>query len=448
MTKILSFPPGFKWGAATAAYQIEGAWNVDGRGESIWDRFSHTPGKTAGGDNADTACEHYYRWPQDMTLMKELGLNAYRFSTSWSRVLPEGRGAVNQTGLDFYSRLVDALLENGIEPYITLYHWDLPQTIQDAGGWLNRRTIDWFAEYADLMVRTLGDRINRWVTFNEPFVAFNHGFYEGVHAPGVKDLGTAVQMLHHLFLAHGEAVRAGRELLPNGEFGIVNLFTNFLPATDSPADREAAEWKWTWENRLLIEPVLLGRYPDEIQDFYRKNKITPVILDGDMERMSPALDFLGVNHYFTYHVSADANGEPQCIERDIPKTDLGWPIDPEGFRDMLVRLTKDYGKRPLYITENGLSLQDMISPDGKVHDPRRISYLNGFLQATHQAIETGADIRGYFHWSLMDNFEWAMGYEPRFGLTYVDYPTQKRIIKDSGRFYTEVIRRNGIEVQD
>lgn len=447
MSNFLQFPKGFKWGAATAAYQIEGAWNEDGKGESIWDRFSHTPGKIADGDMGDAACDHYHRWREDLDLMKELGLNTYRFSISWSRVLPEGRGAVNQAGLDFYSNLIDGLLERGITPFVTLYHWDLPQAIQDAGGWLNRRTIQWFADYAALMVETFGDRVKHWVTFNEPWVVANFGYGEGNHPPGVNDPATVAQVNHHLFLAHGAAIRACRAIRTDLQFGLVNVLSQYYPDTDCAEDREAAELEWIWNNRLYVEPALLGRYPEEVLSEYRRENIMPVILEDDMERMSPPLDFLGVNHYFSQYISAGPDGKRSQVKHaDIERTDLDWPIYPDGLREMMIRLYKDY-KKPMYITENGLAIFETVATDGQVHDPRRISYMRRFIQALHQSMEAGVDVQGYIPWSLMDNFEWALGYKPRFGMIYVDYQSQKRIIKDSGRYYAEIISRNGLEVE-
>jgi beta-glucosidase len=324
----------------------------------------------------------------------------------------------------------------------------MPQALQDAGGWLNRRMIDWFAEYAVLMVKNFGDRVKYWTTFNEPWVISNFGYGNGSNAPGGNDRATIAQVNHHLFLAHGAAVRACREIRPELQYGIVNCLIQCYPDSESPADRAAVESEWTWANRLYIEPILLGRYPEEVLDGYREKKMMPVILDGDMEKMSPPLDFMGINHYFSNFIRAGKNGEPDYVERiDIPRSDLEWPIYPDGMRDLLIRIQKDYGM-PLYITENGVSLQDSVESDGQVHDSRRVEYIRGFVRAAHQAVKAGVDLRGYMVWSLMDNFEWALGYGPRFGMVYVDYGTQKRTLKDSARFYRKIIKKNGLEIED
>lgn len=447
MTRKIQFPDKFLWGAATAAYQIEGAWNEDGRAESIWDRFSHTPGKVTKGENGDVACDHYHRWPQDVALMAELGLKAYRFSISWSRVLPDGRGNVNQKGIDFYSRLVDGLLEKNITPFITLYHWDLPQALQDAGGWLNRRIIDWFAEYAAVVYRALGDRVQNWMTINEPNVFSTLGYRLGYHAPGVQDPATSFQVLHHLYLAHGAAIRTMCEVLPSGKIGIVPALVQNYPATDSPEDIEAAHQR-NMMDQSLIEPLMRGQYLPQQLDYLDSIGARPVILDGDMELISTPADFLGINHYFSYFVSAKHGDGFVPPKPGLPVTDLNWPIYPNGLRDMLIRVTKEYGSMPIYITENGAAFNDQVSPDGQIHDTRRVEFLRGFISALGEAIEAGVDVRGYFVWSLMDNFEWNKGYDPRFGLIYMDYTTQKRIVKDSGRFYADVIRANSVNLSE
>lgn len=447
MAKFLKFPSDFLWGASTSAYQIEGGWNEDGRAESIWDRFAHSPGHTKGSADGDTACDHYHRFQDDVGLMRELGLSAYRFSISWPRVLPEGRGTSNRMGLDFYSRLVDALLEKNITPIITLYHWDLPQAIQDAGGWLNRRTIDWFVEYASLMYKTLGDRVIWWTTFNEPMVCAELGFEKGTHAPGVRDKATSLQVFHHILVAHGDAVAAGRPIIPKGKLGIAPALLMAYPATDSDTDRAAAETAWQHADAYQLDPVLRGCYPETVRAGMVRSAVFPTVLSGDMERICQPIDYLGVNHYFSFFFTPAGNGTVKYIKTDkvTERSDLDWPVYPPGLTELLLRLKNDYGTIPIIITENGLSLNDTIAPDGEVHDPRRISCLRGFLKATYNALSLGVDIRGYCHWSLMDNFEWAYGYEPRFGLTYVDYPTQRRVIKDSGREYAKIIEAGGLE---
>lgn len=446
MTKLLQFPEGFKWGAATASYQIEGAWNEDGRGESIWDRFCHTPNHIQDNENGNVACDHYHRMPQDVALMGEIGLKAYRFSISWPRVLPMGRGDVNQKGIDFYSRLVDKLLEQGITPFATLYHWDLPMELQNAGGWLNRRIVDWFAEYAAVMYRALGDRVDHWMTINEPNVCSYCGFGNGMHAPGVKDFPTMYQVMHHVLMAHGAAVRTIREVLPSAKIGLVPALSQAYPASDKPEDIAAAE-QWNARDLAMILPVLKGKYPEKMIEQLQAEGTAPVVLDGDLELISTPADFLAINHYFSHFIEADqADGWPEP-RPGMPTTDLGWPVYPTGLRDMLIRVTKEFGRIPIYIAENGAYFKDSIAPDGQVHDPKRVEYLKGFINALHQAIEAGVDARGYFVWTLLDNFEWAKGYEPRFGMVYTDYPTQKRILKDSGKFYADVIKKNGVETE-
>lgn len=442
MSNVSIFPGDFVWGAATASYQIEGAAFEDGRTESIWDRFCRIPGKVRNGDTGDVACDHYHLWEKDVELMKTLGLKAYRFSMSWSRVLPEGRGKSNQKGIDFYSRLIDKLLENKIEPFVTLYHWDLPMVLQDAGGWLNRRIADWFAEYASVMYKALGDRVTYWSTINEPNAFTACGYLNGKHAPGVRDLYTYFQVNHHLLLAHGDAVKAGRAFLPKAKFGIVPAIGMDYPLTDSPQDRAAVDEAWAKGARMILDPVLRGSYPFPLDSI--DPKIRPVVLEGDMERISQQIDFLGINHYFSTWLSMGPDGHPHRVERNIPKTDRGWIIYPEGFRDMLLKVTNGYGKMPIYIMENGASNPDILSSDGMVHDALRVDYYRGYIKAMHEAIQMGVDVRGYFAWSLMDNFEWEEGYSSRFGIVYVDFKTRKRIVKDSGIAYAEIIKNNGL----
>lgn len=441
MSTAIKFPDGFIWGAATAAYQIEGAAFEDGRTESIWDRFSRLPGKVRNGDTGDRACDHYHLWRQDIELMKNLGLQAYRYSVSWSRVLPEGRGTVNQKGLDFYSRLTDCLLENGIEPFITLYHWDLPMALQDAGGWLNRRIADWFTEYATVMYKLLGDRVKYWSTINEPNAFAVCGYLLGIHAPGVSDLSTFLQVNHHLLLAHGDAVKAGRMLLPKAKFGIVPAIGMDYPASDSEDDRAAVDDAWIKGPRIYLDPIFRGKYPAELEG---NQEIKPVVVDGDLERISQPIDFLGLNHYFSNWLTKGPDGSTQKVEKDLPKTERGWIIYPQGFRDMLLKVTDEYGKMPIYIMENGASNPDVIAADGNVHDTLRVDYYKGYIRALHEAIDRGVDVRGYFAWSLLDNYEWEAGYSSRFGIVYVDFETQKRIIKDSGKTYSEIIKNNGL----
>ncbi|NLL14163.1 MAG: beta-glucosidase [Fibrobacter sp.] len=440
MNNSLSFPSDFIWGAATAAYQIEGAAFEDGRTETIWDRFARLPGKIRNADNGDIACDHYHLWEKDVELMKTLGLKGYRFSISWSRVLPDGRGTVNPKGIDFYSRLVDKLLENNIEPFITLFHWDLPMALQDAGGWLNRRIADWFTEYAVVMYKSLGDRVRYWSTHNEPNVFALCGYLTGKHAPGIKDHSTYTQVIHHLLLAHGDATSAGRSILPKAKFGITLALGMDYPANDTPEDNAAVDIAWTTGPRTLLDPIFKGSYPalenDSITPF------NPVILDNDLKRICQPLDYLGINHYFSNWLTIQ-NNLPKITRNDLPKTDRGWTVYPEGFKDMLLKVTDEYGKIPIYIMENGAAYPDTISEDSMVHDPLRVEYYRSYIRSLHEAIMKGVDVKGYFAWSLLDNFEWEEGYSSRFGIVYVDFKTQKRIIKDSGKFFSKVIRDNG-----
>ncbi len=439
------FPDGFLWGTATAAYQIEGAHDADGRGPSIWDTFSHTPGKIETGEVGDVACDHYHRYRDDVALMADLGLNAYRFSIAWPRVLPQGSGAINRAGLDFYDRLVDALLEKNITPFATLYHWDLPQPLQDRGGWGNRDVADWFAEYAALTGHVLGDRVKHWITFNEPFAFLVIGHIFGMHAPGLSDPALAFQSSHHTNLAHGDAVRALRAEVSGSSVGITQVSMPVYPATDSEADRVAARRFDGFINRWYWEPPLLGTYPADIVE--RLGSIAPTIEPGDLERMAPPLDFYGHNSYTRAVVRDDPEslllGAAQ-VHTHNPETEMGWEIYPDHLYDALTRITRDYDAPAIYITENGAAFHDEVV-SGEVEDPQRIDYLYAHLAACHRAIQDGVKLRGYFCWSLLDNFEWTFGYSKRFGIIYTDYPTQRRIVKASGRWLGEVARRNGME---
>jgi beta-glucosidase len=442
---MLRFPDGFLWGTATAAYQIEGAHDADGKGASIWDTFAHTPGKILAGDTGDVACDHYRRYRDDVALMSGLGLNAYRFSTSWPRVIPDGSGASNPAGLAFYDRLVDALLERGITPFLTLYHWDLPQALQDRGGWGNREIAAWFGEYAAVMGRRLGDRVKHWITFNEPFAFIVLGHAFGMHAPGLTDPGLAFQASHHLNLAHGDAVRALRASVPGGEIGITQVSMPCYPASASDADRAAAHRYDGFLNRWYWEPPLRGAYPADVLE--RLGPLAPRPEPGDAQRMSPPLDFFGHNSY-TRAVVRDDPGSAltgaATVETTNAKTAMGWEIYPDHLSDALTRITRDYGRPAIYITENGASFEDVVR-DGAVDDPERTDYLRRHLAACHRAIAAGVDLRGYFCWSLLDNFEWSFGYARRFGLVHVDFATQQRIVKASGRFFAACARRNGVE---
>jgi len=437
----VQYPSNFLWGAATASYQIEGAWNEDGKGESIWDRYSHTPGKVENGDTGDVACDHYHRWPEDIALMRQLGIKAYRFSVSWPRVLPLGKGRVNLAGLDFYDRLVDVLLAANIEPFITLHHWDYPQALYDSDGWTNRDNLAYFADYSVLMVKRLGDRIRRWTTFNEPGVIAWCGYMNGEHAPGLRDPKKFVQVTHNLMVAHGLSVQAMRAANPAIEVGIVLSQWGLDPASDDPADVTATEHAWNSGDTAFLHPIFAGHYHPEMVD--QLNGSEPEIKSGDMALIAQKLDFLGVNSYSRGVISATQGR----LER-IPGseyTEMGWEVCAPALRRLLVKLNKDYHLPPVYITENGSAFKDEVTPDGKVHDERRLDYLRQHFTEVRKAMQEGVDIRGYFVWSLLDNFEWAYGYGKRFGLIHVDFETQKRIFKDSAYWYNRVIATNIVD---
>ncbi|MFZ5986753.1 MAG: GH1 family beta-glucosidase [Bacillota bacterium] len=443
------FPDNFIWGTATASYQIEGAVKEDGRGESIWDRFSHIPGKILNGDNGDIACDHYHRYKQDVKLMKEMGTNGYRFSIAWSRIFPEGKGQVNQKGMDFYQRLVDELLENGIDPMITLYHWDLPQALQDIGGWGNRDMTDYFAQYSQYVFKALGDRVKKWVTHNEPWVVAFAGNLQGRHAPGLTDFPLAVQVSHNLLLSHAKAVEAFRGSSPkDGKIGItLNLYPVY-PASDSVEDVEAASLVDGYHNRWFLDPVLKGTYPEDTLKLYRDNLNAPVIMPGDMELIAAnPMDFLGINYYFRKVVKKANTGSILQFEEIKPEgskyTEMNWEVYPESLYDLLLRIDKDYNSPHIYITENGAAFKDDMPVDKVVEDQDRLDFLREHFAAALKAIQHGIKLDGYYVWSLMDNFEWAQGYSKRFGLLYIDYKTQERIWKKSALWFKDFLRNNG-----
>ena len=436
------FPEGFVWGAATAAYQIEGAWDEDGRGEFIWDRYSHTPGNISDGHTGDVACDHYHRWPEDIALMSRLGLQAYRFSVSWPRVLPMGRGRINPPGLDFYDALVDGLLDAGIEPYLTLYHWDLPQALQDQGGWANRDTLYAFADFTALMVKRLGDRVQYWTTFNEPKCIAFLGNLIGRQAPGISDPKTAFQVAHNVLVAHGLSAQAIRSIQPDAQVGIVLDLWGQDPASDSPEDIAAAERSWNTTEVAFLDPLLKGHYPLSIQE--RAGEAMPEIRDGDMALMGQRLDFMGINYYSRNLFNAQ--GQMAKVPGS-EYTEMGWEVHAPTLRRILNRIHHDYRLPPLYITENGAAFKDEPDADGKVHDPRRLQYLKDHFLQTLFAIQDGVDVRGYFVWSLLDNFEWGFGYTRRFGIVHVDFETQARCPKDSADWYAQVIAQNGFEAE-
>jgi beta-glucosidase len=434
------FPSNFQWGAATASYQIEGAWNADGKGESIWDRFSHTPGKIEDNSTGDVACDHYHRYVDDIALMRQLGLKAYRFSTSWTRVLPTGRGAVNTAGLDFYDRLVDRLLAANIEPFLTLHHWDLPQALYELSGWLNRDVGLDFADYAVLMVKRLGDRVRHWTTFNEPGVIAFDGYLSGEHAPGEQDIVKARQVAHNLMVAHGLAVQAMRAAKPDLEMGIVLSEWVADHADDDPASIANADRAWNLSETTFLHPIFRGYYhPEQVE---AAGETMPKIQSGDMALTAQKLDFLGINSYS--RSLYDANGRVDKVPGS-EYTDMGWEICAPAMRRMLNKINADYNLPPIYITENGAAFPDAVSVDRKVHDPRRLDYLRQHFIQTRLAMQDGVDVRGYFVWSLLDNFEWGHGFTKRFGLIRVDYETQKRTMKESGEWYSRVIATNTVE---
>ena len=445
------FPPDFLWGAASSAYQIEGATRTDGRGESVWDTFVLKPGAIWSGHHAGTACDHYHRYREDVALMRAVGLRAYRFSVSWPRVLPDGAGRVNEKGLDFYRRLVDELISAGIAPFLTLFHWDFPLPLYTRGGWLNRESADWFAEYAGVLARALGDRVTHWLTINEPQDLIGSGHVTGVHAPGDKlTLAAALRAGHHLLLAHGKAVQAIRaNARRTVRVSWAPVGVNAFPATDSEADIAAARRATfsvkspeTWNSAWWMDPVFLGRYPQEGIEAYGAD--APEVRAGDMENISAPLDFCAINVYAGRRVRAGADGQPESVPPEVgdPITAFDWPVTPQALRWAPHFFYERY-KLPLLISENGLSCRDWISLDGAVHDMQRIDFTARYLRELQRAMAGGVPVEGYFHWTFMDNFEWAQGYKHRFGMVFVDFPTQQRILKDSARWYSKVIASNG-----
>ncbi len=445
---LRQFPDGFLWGAATAAYQIEGAWNEDGKGESIWDRFTHQPYRIYNGDTGDVACDHYHRMPEDVALIKRLGLQTYRFSISWPRVLPAGVGQANDKGLDFYDRLVDTLLAAGIQPNATLNHWDLPQALQERGGWPNRDSAGWFADYARLMFDRLGDRVAFWATHNEPWVVAFNGYGSGAFAPGIADTTQAYQAVHHLLLAHGRAVQVFREGNYKGEIGLVLDLQHNQPATGSEADRAACRRRYEATHAIFLDPLFKGRYPAALMEWLGPQ--APPVRAGDMELIGQPINFLGVNYYMTFAVRFAHRGGLLKLEVDFVsapnwgKTAMGWGINPPGLAATLLNLKENYGNPKVFITENGCALAETPGEDGFVADAGRINYLRAHLLAVHDAIQAGSNVQGYYVWSLLDNFEWAHGLSERFGLVRVEYETGRRTPKQSAGWYGEVIGRNGV----
>jgi beta-glucosidase len=442
----IDFPKDFIWGCATSSYQIEGAWDEDGKGESIWDRFCHTPDHIRNGDTGDVACDHYHRYREDVALMKELGLNGYRFSISWPRVFPQGKGPVNQKGLDFYSRLVDELLAAGITPFPTLYHWDLPQALQDEGGWGNRDTAQHFADYCAAAVDHLGDRVKDWMVFNEPWVFTVLGHMIGLLAPGIRDSSLALRTTHIANLAQGLAVRAVRATGKPRAVGTAFSMAGMYPASDGDEDRAATERMHGFTNVWFLETAQNGRYPDVYEGGTDLERLG--VQPGDMEIVKAPLDFIGINLYSRTVVAndpQDANLRARIVAvPDVERTDFGWEVYPEAIHQAIMRIWNDY-RLPIYITENGCAYGDGPDENGAINDDRRISFLGRYIGQVGQAISDGADVRGYYHWTLTDNFEWAEGYAKRFGLVYVDFPTQRRIVKKSGYWYRDLVAANRLE---
>jgi beta-glucosidase len=459
----LTFPPRFLWGAATASYQIEGAAAEDGRTPSIWDTFSRTPGKTRNGDTGDVACDHYHRYREDVALMQDLGLGAYRFSIAWPRVQPGGSGSMNAKGVDFYSKLVDELLAKGIQPWVTLYHWDLPQELEDAGGWPARDTAARFADYAALVHGALGDRVRHRTTFNEPWCSAFLGYASGVHAPGRQHAPDAFAAMHHLLLGHGQALEAIRSADAQAQLGItLNLYAISPANPDRAGDLEAARRIDGLANRIFLDPVLRGDYPEDVRRDVAGITDFGFVQDGDLKTISAPLDLLGVNYYSRHVVAAPDPGAPaepywraptswpgsedvRFQKRPgVPVTDMDWEVDAPGLTETLVRVANEYPPVPLYITENGAAYVDVRGTDGSIDDAERAAYFDAHFRACLDAIAQGAPLAGYFAWSLLDNFEWAWGYSKRFGMIAVDYDTQERTIKSSGHRYREVIKHNSL----
>ena len=452
MLRRATFPAGFVWGAATAAYQVEGAWQEDGKGESIWDRFAHTPGRIADGSTGDVACDQYHRYPEDLALLRDLGLGAYRFSISWPRIVPDPDGAINRAGLDHYDRLVDALLASGITPYPTLFHWDLPQWAQDAGGWADRAVIGPFTEYADAVVRSLGDRIGTWTVLNEPHIFTWMGNGTGEHAPGLRDPALALRASHVVNLAHAEAVRAVRAAAPHAAIGSAFNMESAYPATDDPLDAAAAERHHARVNAWYLDPLVMGRYP--VAFLHQDAALASMdIRPGDMEAMATSFDFVALNVYSRAILAHDPTDARQGLRRlrgPGPRTAFDWEVWPASLHRILARVDADYGHPVIYITENGCSSPTGPGPDGRVHDVDRVDYLAGHVGQIARAIDDGCDVRGYFAWSLLDNFEWGAGYSQRFGIVWVDFDDGGggRIVKDSGWWLRDVAAGRPLDYDD
>ncbi|MDE6442706.1 MAG: beta-glucosidase [Clostridia bacterium] len=438
----LKFPKNFIFGAATAAYQIEGGRREGGKKDSIWDTFCDIPGKIDRNETGEIACDHYHKFREDIARMKEMHLDSYRFSVAWTRIIPDGDGEVNPEGIAFYNSLIDELLAAGIEPMLTMYHWDLPQALQDKGGWLNTESVKWYTRYAEVLFDNFGKKVKKFITFNEPFVFTDFGYVTGSFPPGIKgDYRSKLIAAHHVLMSHGSAVRLYRSKKLGGEIGITLDYAYNCPATKDKKDVEAAARANEFWAGWYFEPVVLGHYPVHAAEWFKQKGLLPEITDEDMKLIAEPIDFIGINNYFNNYVAADESNTREGTKPVYPAvhhSDIDWPITEDGFYEML-KYFQSVLKVPLYITENGISLNDIVNVDGRVEDYDRIDYMKRYLSKLSQAIEEGLDCRGYYYWSLMDNLEWAAGYKPRFGLIYIDYPTQKRIIKRSGEWYRELI---------
>jgi beta-glucosidase len=442
------FPAGFAWGAATSAYQIEGAVEEGGRGPSIWDTYSHTPGRTEDGGTGDVACDHYHRLTEDLDLMRSMGLGAYRFSVAWPRIQPTGSGRANSAGLDFYDRLVDGLLERGIDPWLTLFHWDLPQPLEDAGGWPDREVVGRFAEYTAILADRFGDRVRHWLTLNEPWCIAFLGYAIGRHAPGRQDWPAALRAAHHTHLAHRAAVDAIRAAVPSARIGTALNLHHVEPASETDADRAAARLHDGTANRWFLDPVLGRGYPRDVVEAYGPT------IDGfdpaELDDGTPPIDILGINYYTRHVIRAPREGDridgPErtvFVVGGLPVTEMGWEIHPDGLRQLLERIQREYAPPPIAITENGAAFVDSVGPEGAIQDDERVAYYHDHITATAEAIQAGVPVQAYFAWSLMDNFEWGFGYTKRFGVVHVDYETQRRTLKASGRWYRDLIAASG-----
>ncbi|WP_460543090.1 GH1 family beta-glucosidase [Glycomyces halotolerans] len=446
MSAASPFPEDFLWGASTAAYQIEGAAEADGRAPSVWDTFAAAPGKTRDGDTGAVACDHYHRWREDFAIAESIGLKAYRMSVSWARLQPSGRGELNPAAVEFYRAQLADLRSRGIKSVVTLFHWDLPQVLEDEGGWPQRATADRFADYAGRTAAALGDLVDEWIPINEAWCVSFLGHFEGVHAPGHRDLTAALRAAHHLNLGHGLAVAAIRSASPGAKVGSAVIMTDIEPASDHPADQAAAQLADGNGNRMFLDPLFRGSYPEDMVWHYRGTGAFDAVAAGDLETIAAPLDFVGVNHYHRFSIAADENDShlgTRALPPEGPVTAFDWEISPDSIRRVLERLNAEYTDLPVYITESGACFDDEIGPDGTIDDAARIDYLDGYLRAAGAAIEKGVDLRGYFVWSLLDNFEWAEGYSKRFGLVHVDYDTQKRTPKRSADWYRGVIASGG-----